>query len=92
MKPTHREMIDTVTRSLNEPFTTKQITDTIVDRYSKIRPINIDSLKTDITGCCVNLKSHKHLPDLPNLLVSIGRGRYRRFNPSKDNKFIIDSD
>jgi hypothetical protein len=89
MKPTHAEMIATVTSSLNEPFTTKQIIKAIVDDYSKIRPINEDSLRTDIAGCCVNLKSYKHLPDLPNLLVSISRGRYRRFNPAEDSRLTV---
>lgn len=88
MKPTHAEMIDEVTKELKEPFTRKQIIEAIVKRYSQIRPISKDSLSVDISGCCVNLKSRRQLPDLPQLLVAISRGKYRRFNPKTDGGLI----
>ena len=88
MEPTHAEMIDAVTRELKEPFTRKQIIDEVIKKFSTKRPINIDSLGTDIAGCCVNLRSHKHLPDLPYLLVAIDRGVYRRFNPKTNTKLL----
>lgn len=81
-------MIDEVTKELEEPFTRKQIIDTIVKRFSQKRPINRNSVGVDITGCCINLKSRKHLPGLPKLLVAIGRGRYRRFNPKTDRRLV----
>jgi len=84
MKPTHAEMISEVIKELREPFTTKEIVDAVVRKYSAIRPINRRSLGTDIAGCCANLRSHRHLPDLPVLLVSVGRGKYRRFDPRRD--------
>ena len=89
MRQTHAEMIDEVTRELKEPFTRKQIIEAILKRYSQTRPINVDSLGVDISGCCVNLRSRKHLPGLPKLLVAIGRGRYRRFTPKTDGRLVI---
>jgi len=75
MKLTHAEMISEVIKELREPFTTKEIVDAVVRKYSRIRPINRQSLGTDIAGCCANLRSHRHLPDLPVFLVSVGRGK-----------------
>lgn len=88
MKLTHAEMIDEVTKELKDPFTRKQIIEAIVKRYSQIRPINKDSLGVDISGCCVNLRSRRHLPGLPKLLVAIRRGEYRRFNPKRDIRLV----
>lgn len=81
---THGEMIEKVSRTLAEPFTRRQLIEEIRKKYSKSRAINVESLGTDIAGCCVNLKSHQSLPDLPLILVNIGRGTYRRYDPSKD--------
>lgn len=82
--PTHGEMIDDVSKELPEPFTKRELIDAIVRRYGSTRSINIQSLGTDIAGCCVNLKSHEHLPDLPLILVSLGLGLYRRYNLATD--------
>jgi len=82
--PTHAEMIADVISEMPEPFTTEQIANAIIEKYSNIRWIDKSSLKTDIAGCCVNLRSHDSLKDLPLLLVAVGRGIYRRYNPSKD--------
>ena len=82
--PTHAEMIAEAIKELREPFTTRQIINIVLQKFSVIRPINPDSLGTDIAGCCANLKSHYSLPDLPILLVSVGRGLYRRYDPKKD--------
>lgn len=91
MVPTQGEMIDEISRKLPQPFTRKQLIDTIVKKHGKIRPKNREPLETDIAGCCVNLDSHRSLPDLPLILVSIGRGRCRRYNPRADrelNRYI----
>ena len=84
--PTHSEMINEISRDLSEPFTRDQLINAIVERYGHVRSINIQSLGTDITGCCVNLKSHRSLPGLPLILVSLGRGKYRRYYPSTDQR------
>lgn len=86
---THGEMIDKISRVLSEPFTRKQLIEEIKKKYGKSRTINAESLGTDIAGCCVNLKSHQSLPDLPLILVSIGRGNYRRYDPSKDKQLNL---
>jgi len=82
-------MIDEIYRELPEPFTRKQLIDAIIAKYEKMRTINTDSLGTDIAGCCVNLKSHSSLPDLPLILVSLGRGKYRCYNPGTDKKLNL---
>ncbi|MFQ6127077.1 MAG: hypothetical protein ACE5R6_21075 [Candidatus Heimdallarchaeota archaeon] len=86
--PTHGEMIDKVSKELSEPFSMKVLVDTIIKRYGSIRQIIRESLKTDIRGCCVNLKSHRSLSDLPLILLNLrGRGermQLRRYNPKKD--------
>jgi len=87
--PTHGEMIDEISRELSEPFTRKQLIDAIIAKYKKMRTINNDSLGTDIAGCCVNLKSHSSLPNLPLILVSLGRGKYRRYDPGADKKLNL---
>lgn len=87
--PIHGEMIDEISKELPQPFTRKQLIDAIVERYGHIRPINIQSLGTDIAGCCVNLRSHSSLPGLPLILVSLGRGKYRRYNPSTDKRLNL---
>jgi len=87
--PTHGEMIDEISRELSEPFTKEQLIDAIVARYGHVRSINIQSLGTDITGCCVNLKSHSSLPGLPLILVCLGRGKYRRYNSSTDRRLNL---
>jgi cytochrome c-type biogenesis protein CcmH/NrfF len=87
--PTHGEMINEVSRELPEPFTKKQLTDAIIEKYGNIRSIDPNSLGTDISGCCVNLKTHYHLPNLPLILVSLGGGLYRRYNPRTDKKLNI---
>lgn len=82
--PTHADMIADVISELSEPFTTKQILDAVIDKYSSIRSIDRNSLSTDIAGCCVNYGSHDSLPELPFLLVALRRGLYRRYDPEKD--------
>jgi len=79
-------MIDSISKTLSQPFTKKQLINAIKEKYGKMRRINVDSLGTDIAGCCVNLKSHRSLPDLPLILVSLGRGTYRRYNPKTDKQ------
>jgi len=76
--PTHGEMIGEVSKELTEPFTMKEFTDAIIKRFMSVRRINRESLKTDILGCCVNMKSHRSLPDLPLILFSLGRKGERR--------------
>lgn len=86
--PTHGQMIDEVSKELSEPFTVKQLADAIIKRYKSIRNINRESLKTDILGCCVNLKSHRSLMDLPLILLGLGgtgeSRLLRRYNPETD--------
>ena len=74
---THAEMIEDVIEDLPELFTTKQIIDKVVEKYSSVRSIDKNSLGTDIAGCCVNQRSRNSLPDLPKLLFSLDRGLYR---------------
>lgn len=88
--PTHAEMIADVIEELQEPFTTQQIVSAVLQNFSTIRSINPDSLRTDIAGCCVNYRSRDSLPNLPSLLVSVGRGLYRRYVPGKDRDFAFD--
>ena len=90
--PTHAEMIADVIEELREPFTTQQIVNAVLEKFSAVRPINSDSLRTDIAGCCVNLSSRYSLPDLPSLLVSVGRGLYRRYDPEKDKDLAFGLD
>jgi hypothetical protein len=87
--PTHGDMIDEISRELSEPFTREQLIEAIVEKYGHVRSINIQSLGTDIAGCCVNLKSHRSLPGLPLFLVSLGRGKFRRYNPSTDQRLNL---
>jgi hypothetical protein len=49
----------------------------------------MQSLGIDIAGCCVNMKSHRSLPGLPLIFVSLGRGKYRRYNPSTDRRLNL---
>jgi hypothetical protein len=87
---THAEMIADVIKDLQEPFTRQQVIKAVVEKYSSVRLIDKESLGTDIAGCCINLKSHDSLPNLPFLLVAVGRGLYRRYEPRKDNSQVID--
>lgn len=86
--PTHGEMIDNISRQFREPFTVEELANAIVRKYGSVRRIDRRSLKTDILGCCVNLKSHRSLPDSPLVLVSLGgrgeRRLLRRHNPATD--------
>lgn len=86
---THGEMICEVSKELSEPFTREKLIDAIIERYGSIRDIERDSLGTDIAGCCVNLKSHRSLPDLPLCLVQLRRGTYRRYNLETDKHFNL---
>ena len=81
---THGEMINSISKTLPHPFTKKQLINAIRKEYGNIKRINEDSLGTDISGCCVNLKSHRSLSNLPLILVSLGRGTYRRYNSKTD--------
>ena len=90
--PTHAEMIADVIKDMQEPLTQKQIINAVVEKYSSVRLIDEKSLGTDISGCCINLKSHDSLPDLPFLLFADppGSGFYRRLRPG-DKREITDS-
>ena len=87
--PTHGEMIDEISRRLPKSFTRKQLINAIIEKYGRVRAINIDSLSTDISGCCVNLTSHGSLPSLPLILVSLGQGKYRRYNSVSDRNLNL---
>ena len=88
--PTHAEMIADVIKELQEPFSTQQIKNAVKRKFSAIRSIDLDSLGTDIAGCCINLKSHNSLPDLPLILKSVRRGWYIRYEPRKDKSEVTD--
>jgi hypothetical protein len=81
-------MIDEISNELPEPFTVKELADAIIRRYGPVRHIDRQSLRTDILGCCVNMKSHGSLLELPLILVSLGgkgeRRLLRRYNPVTD--------
>ena len=87
--PTHAEMIADIIEELPQPFTTKQVVDAINEKYSGSVSINRGSLSVSVAACCVNLASREHCPGFPALLVSVGRGLYRRYNPAKDTNFDL---
>jgi len=91
--PSHGEMIEEISKELSEPFTVKELADAIIKRYGSVRHIDRSSLKTDILGCCVNMKSHDSLPDLPLILISLeGMGErrlLRRYNPTTDRHYNL---
>ena len=80
----HGETICEVSNELHEPLTRQRLIDAIDEKYGDTRTIDRMSLGTDIAGCCVNLRSHASLPDLPLCLVAVSRGKYRRYDPEKD--------
>lgn len=86
--PTYGQMIDEVSNELPESFTVREPVDAIIRRYGAVRHIDRQLLKTDILGCCVNMKSHGSLPDLPLILIGLGergeRRLLRRYNPRTD--------
>lgn len=82
-------MIDRVSKQFSGTFSLQELVTEIIKQYGNSRSINIDSLKTDVAGCCVNLKSHKHLLELPPCLVQVSRGFYRRYDPMKDRRLNL---
>lgn len=82
--PTHGEMINRVSKQFSGTFSSEELVDEIIKQYGNSRSIDKNSLMTDVAGCCVNLKSHKHLLDLPLCLVQVSRGLYHRYDPKKD--------
>lgn len=86
---THGEMIDRVSNQLLGTFSLEELVSEIIRQYENLRNINVDSLKTDVAGCSVNLLSHRHLPDLPLCLVHVFMGLYRRYDPVKDKSLNL---
>ena len=82
VKEVVREAVDEMTKgnpSLN--FTPKEVTEHIHKKYPTFNPATV---RCQLTSDCVNHASRKHYPGGQDRLWLVDRGKFRLFDPNKD--------